>query len=1281
MENHPSIVALKNIKSKLENRQMSVLVGAGFSKNVHDYFPSWSELLFDMAYFLHSKDAEKKFASQRKKATDKENFIKEQVTEFINQVGFLEVVSLFTKKKGFDEAIASYIEERVPSVTTIRKKKFLTGTYDGFDYTIPLDNNMLALHKSLINLPWNNIYTTNYDEMLEEANDIDDEKVITDAIKKTEKDITKLYNNQKAERKRKDGLIKKLRPFEILIKKYHKLNVDDYTIATTNFEREALGEDGYQKLSKLKLESDAVENNINRIENDIKRREREILQMTNALSHCVIPIIKSSELSVKRNKNIIKLHGTLRKTSYGFDNDIRTHYIISKDDYDSYPVKHEAFTQLMRISLLQESYCLVGFSGSDPNFLEWIKWVRDVLEAGSSEKGIKSSKIFIIDVSDYPVDKDRQLFYENYRIFHLSLKNPAVISFLEKETKNKLPVDNNPKDLLSIFFLYLKSNNASPVKVFIERFQAQGYQSAWDNVNTINPTKIDTALLIKEYAVISKIKNKQRISLNDTKSGFNRESLLNFPFSILQNEKASDQIKIMDLIFTAFYDLLLPIDSTWDDDDLVLIETFCKQDKQLTNKLKRFRLHDAVLRNDRVKFNNNSALEKKDKDIFIFENALYFAFNLNFSELKEVLDNWNPDEGPFILKKAGLLANVNLVKAEAYLQSHKIFFESESLQEQLYYYEMLHYLRFAVKFDRDKELSDIITQLEGLDFITISKRLTSIYESIKSKPEKIKPYGAERFTVTTEEILSRGLTAGGKSIQYIQILIESGLALNIGNSYLKVIEEWYSILMNVYEQFPFPVLFYTLSYGNEKAIRRIAQDYAYSDRLIFDLDHIMTVILDNYLSPDCPSRYKRSSLYFCSELFVAVTSDIWEDKFLEIINQPRFTEMALDSHRNEEYTFITEALVYIRKETTVYEIITFCFRNVQNSTVSDFIYFLNKNSFYSNLIFQNKQLDFLINKFIKDLRNDENSWFIIGNMHDKFTEAQINNIRHKIGKQDFSKITSQRLLKILLFFSENDRIVIDKIKSYILNSPELWKSGIQPDLKSMSMGYDFIQLDYINKNYPGFWSTDDLIEIYQKLIYEYDRILKWLERRPDNSFKSILEEMVKFLRDEEKTLNTEPDYYSRREKIEIHYKLSKGFKKIQEGILSEDKSIVVWALTELSDAIYNDRIDDEISISIQLLINKCIMKKEPGLEAGLAYLAAWFSNNETNRYILPYSENLTLLLKQYKPTELSGFNKPFVLKQLIAIAFALHNAAIDDADVKIWMDQKTLKRYYNYDNK
>lgn len=67
---------------------------------------------------------------------------------------------------------------------------------------------------------------------------------------------------------------------------------------------------------------------------------------------------------------IIKLHGS-------FPN-IRP-FVMSEEAFRTYPQKYPEFVNTVRQSLIENLFCLVGFSGNDPNFLSWLGWIRDVM--------------------------------------------------------------------------------------------------------------------------------------------------------------------------------------------------------------------------------------------------------------------------------------------------------------------------------------------------------------------------------------------------------------------------------------------------------------------------------------------------------------------------------------------------------------------------------------------------------------------------------------------------------------------------------------------------------------------------------------------------------------------------------------------------------------------------------------------------------------------------------------------------------------------------------------
>ena len=76
------------------------------------------------------------------------------------------------------------------------------------------------------------------------------------------------------------------------------------------------------------------------------------------------------EIPLLSQPRIFKLHGSLDG-----------HYplIAAEEDYRAYPVRHAPFVNTVQQAMMETVFCLVGFSGNDPNFLRWSGWVNENL--------------------------------------------------------------------------------------------------------------------------------------------------------------------------------------------------------------------------------------------------------------------------------------------------------------------------------------------------------------------------------------------------------------------------------------------------------------------------------------------------------------------------------------------------------------------------------------------------------------------------------------------------------------------------------------------------------------------------------------------------------------------------------------------------------------------------------------------------------------------------------------------------------------------------------------
>ncbi len=81
-------------------------------------------------------------------------------------------------------------------------------------------------------------------------------------------------------------------------------------------------------------------------------------------------VFKPSDIPRTRAPRIIKLHGTLPSN---------TPFISTEEDFRTYPQRFAPFVNLTQQILMENVLCLIGFSGEDPNFIQWTGWARDNL--------------------------------------------------------------------------------------------------------------------------------------------------------------------------------------------------------------------------------------------------------------------------------------------------------------------------------------------------------------------------------------------------------------------------------------------------------------------------------------------------------------------------------------------------------------------------------------------------------------------------------------------------------------------------------------------------------------------------------------------------------------------------------------------------------------------------------------------------------------------------------------------------------------------------------------
>ncbi|MFC1692153.1 SIR2 family protein [Candidatus Latescibacterota bacterium] len=109
-------------------------------------------------------------------------------------------------------------------------------------------------------------------------------------------------------------------------------------------------------------------------------------------------VLTASDIPGRMKPRIAKLHGSFPS---------HRPFIITEEDYRTYPTKFAPFVNMVQQSIMENTLCLIGFSGDDPNFLYWSGWVRDNL--GSAAPPIYLCGLLNLSPSQRQLLKNRNI--------------------------------------------------------------------------------------------------------------------------------------------------------------------------------------------------------------------------------------------------------------------------------------------------------------------------------------------------------------------------------------------------------------------------------------------------------------------------------------------------------------------------------------------------------------------------------------------------------------------------------------------------------------------------------------------------------------------------------------------------------------------------------------------------------------------------------------------------------------------------------------------------------
>lgn len=335
-------------------------------------------------------------------------------------------------------------------------------------------------------------------------------------------------------------------------------------------------------------------------------------------------VVSKDDLVQASKPRIIKLHGSFPSSKP---------FTITEEDYRIYPKISAPFVNTVQQSLLENTLCLIGFSGDDPNFLKWIGWLRDNLE-----KGI--TKIYLVGSFNLSDSQIKLLDKRNIVLVNLANDYHKALNLFVNFLSDKARTNN------ILRWPYNKESAPFPDKNNIQEGITKTI-SIWKEERQTYPGWV---ILPEEKRDAFWLMTKIWLNaLNSENKAISEDLQFNFIFELCWRLEKS--LSPIDTQTASLIKSLL--NDKYDCKERIILAIYL---------LKSYRQHGKIQDWDKLyqQLDSLESIPPTLREELNYENGLFSLFNFDYPKLKTITEKWTfPASTPFEnAKKAGILAEI-----------------------------------------------------------------------------------------------------------------------------------------------------------------------------------------------------------------------------------------------------------------------------------------------------------------------------------------------------------------------------------------------------------------------------------------------------------------------------------------------------------------------------------------------------------------------------------------------------------------------------------------------
>ena len=653
----------------------------------------------------------------------------------------------------------------------------------------------------------------------------------------------------------------------------------------------------------------------------------------------------------------------------------------------------------------------------------------------------------------------------------------------------------------------------------------------------------------------------------------------------------------------------------------------------------------------------------------MYELVLREAYKFEFDKMYELTNSWTPSE-LWAAKKALL---INLFREDKdCLTPVKLFVENkENSASERFVASLIYNVTSQITQQHYK-----YTEYWQAGIEAPSDIMSYIASHIDKKKVQPKIFGVH----TTQILGGQDITSFPESIRLLQYLVNAGLTTKFGIYNIVNIEYWMKAFRHLIHFIPYPTIYYTLQYADEKTVRWAGQMIAYSDdRFLAEVRPSLLISLLKSLRMKHVPRYLYMGLYYLSqELYMSVPEDLWYDEFRQSILYYFFNE--IDAKNVSTSDAIYKNLFYAIQ----------CIKNVERRQ-EIFVILTKKmpqNVHLISLLFCGAlwvDKDFAamdeVSKCLWKIINNtliSQSYNVLCEFKrvDALSAEQKEAIDNKIATEDLSFSKSDYPALINLSHLAISSKSISKIKQIVLNG-DIWNCGITDSCYTDPSPYHIEIFDD-----KVIWTEDEWHQIKYNMEQNLDLIESHKKIGESSNYYNcmyidLLSDMKLFMIGLQQKNGINVDDMIQRVNTDIE-ELS-GFENLLDALSSDDYNKVNVALNLLNVYLRTDDFDKHKS-EINLIINKVALKQSADIDNCINFIAFLMQHYPVEMK-KNFGDLLLCLLNNYADYDFEkmNFRVPVINHRLSLIAHRMKPEYEETSQVRYWTSKEVINRFGGLD--